>query len=71
MRIFYKNAIKNRKAKYGRSKEKRSDAKLLALALVCNQQGFVKYSKIYSGNISEPGTLCKTLEELAIKTSTV
>ncbi|MBU1678699.1 MAG: transposase, partial [Bacteroidetes bacterium] len=59
------------KAKYGRSKEKRSDAKLLALALVCNQQGFVKYSKIYSGNISEPGTLCKTLEELAIKTSTV
>jgi hypothetical protein len=59
------------KAKYGRSKEKRSDAKLLALALVCNQQGFVKYSKIYSGNVSDPVTLCKTIDELALKTSAV
>lgn len=59
------------KAKYGRSKEKRSDAKLLALALVCNQQGFVKYSKIYSGNISDPVTLCKTIDELTLKTSAI
>lgn len=57
------------KAKFGRSKEKRSDAKLLALALVCNQQGFVKYSKIYSGNIADPVTLGTTIDELALKTS--
>lgn len=59
----------SKKAKYGRSKEKRSDAKLLALALVCNQEGFVKYSKIYSGNVSDPVTLCQTIEDLALKTS--
>lgn len=34
-------------AEYGRSKEKRSDAKLISLALVSNAEGFVKYSKIY------------------------
>jgi len=59
------------KAAFGRSKEKRSDARLLALALVCNRYGFIKYSKIYSGNISEPATLCETLEELALKTSPI
>lgn len=59
----------SKKAQFGRSKEKRSDAKLLALALVCNQQGFVKYSKIYSGNIADPVTLCTTIDELALKTS--
>jgi hypothetical protein len=56
-------------AKYGRSKEKRSDAKLISLALVTNAEGFVKYSKIYSGNISEPSTLLKTVEELSLATS--
>ena len=33
-------------AKFGRSKEKRSDAKLVVLALVINPQGFIKYSSI-------------------------
>ncbi len=59
------------KSAFGRSKEKRSDARLLALALVCNRQGFVKYSKIYSGNISEPTTLGETIEDLALKTSPI
>ena len=31
-------------AKFGRSKEKRSDAKIIVLALVVNTEGFVKYS---------------------------
>ena len=57
------------KAKFGRSKEKRSDAKLLALALVCNQQGFVKHSKIYSGNISDSQTLTQIIQELTKSTS--
>ncbi len=61
----------SKKSKFGRSKEKRSDAKLLALALVCNQEGFVKYSKIYEGNISEPATLCKTIDELAGSTTSI
>lgn len=61
----------SKKAAFGRSKEKRSDARLLALALVTNRHGFVRHSKIYSGNISEPGTLGDTIDELAKKTSPV
>ena len=58
-------------AKFGRSKEKRNDAKLISLALVTNAEGFVKYSKIYQGNISEPSTLLKTIEDLSEATSEV
>ena len=52
------------KAHYGRSKEKRRDAKLLSLALVVDRYGFVKYSRIYEGNIRDSKTLQKTLEDL-------
>lgn len=52
------------KAHYGRSKEKRNDAKLLSLALVVDRYGFVKYSQIYEGNIRESKTLQKTLADL-------
>jgi len=38
-------------AKRGRSKEKRSDAKLVVLALVVNLEGFIKYSNVFEGNI--------------------
>lgn len=51
-------------AQFGRSKEKRSDAKLVSLALVVNAEGFVKHSKIYEGNIYEPHTLLGTVEAL-------
>ena len=47
-------------AKFHRSKEKRNDAKLVALALVVNVEGFVKCSKIFRGNIAD----CKTLEDI-------
>lgn len=56
-------------AKFGRSKEKRSDAKIVALATVINAEGFIKYSRIYQGNISDSKTLDKTIEELSQKTS--
>ncbi len=56
-------------ARYGKSKEKRKDAKLLALALVVNQAGFVKYSKIYQGNIADHKTLGKTVDDLTQNTS--
>ncbi len=51
-------------AKFGRSKEKRTDARLISLALVVNVFGFVKYSKIYAGNISDGSTLEKTINDL-------
>jgi transposase len=56
-------------AQFGRSKEKRSDAKLISLAMVINAEGFAKYSKIYKGNISEPGTLLQTVTVLGAETS--
>jgi hypothetical protein len=51
-------------AQYGRSKEKRTDAKLVSLALLTDGQGFVRRSKIYKGNISEPSTLQAVISEL-------
>jgi hypothetical protein len=56
-------------AKFGRSKEKRSDAKLVVLALVVNPEGFIKYSAILQGNMSDPATLEDMIENLRIKTS--
>jgi len=45
-------------AKFGRSKEKRNDARLVVLGLVINPEGFIKYSSILEGNMAD----CKTLE---------
>lgn len=56
-------------AKFGRSKEKRSDAKLVVLALVINPQGFIKYSAILEGNMSDPRSLEGMINKLRIKTS--
>lgn len=56
-------------ARFGRSKEKRSDAKIVALAAVINAEGFLKYSKIYQGNMSDVKTLETTIAELSAQTS--
>ncbi|MCI0501758.1 MAG: IS1634 family transposase [Epsilonproteobacteria bacterium] len=55
------------KAKRGRSKEKRSDAKIITLAVVLDSSGFIKNSKIFSGNISEPTTLQAMIDDLKIQ----
>jgi len=51
-------------AKRGKSKEKRSDCPLVALALMVDQQGFPVFSQIYKGNQSEPETLEPILQRL-------
>ncbi len=56
-------------AKFARSKEKRSDAKIVAMAAVINAEGFLKYSRIYQGNISDCKTLSITIEDLSMHTS--
>ena len=56
-------------AKFGRSKEKRSDAKLVVLGLVVNPQGFVKYSSVYEGNMADCATLISTIKKLRSNTS--
>jgi transposase len=54
----------SKKARFGISKEKRKDAKLMALAMVTDSSGFIKYSKCYEGNIKDSKTLQATLMDL-------
>jgi len=56
-------------AQYGRSKEKRSDAKLVVLALVVNPEGFIKYSSILEGNMADSKTLEGMIDKLRVNTS--
>ena len=56
----------SRIAKYGRSKEKRTDCPLITLALVVDEKGFPKRSTILEGNVSEPDTLWEILEKLEV-----
>jgi hypothetical protein len=55
-------------AKFGRSKEKRNDARLVVLALVINIEGFIKYSSIHQGNIADCDTLSTMIDKLALHT---
>lgn len=58
----------SQKAQFGRSKEKRSDAKLMVLALSINPEGFITYSSILEGNASDPNTLPDMADKLATNT---
>ena len=61
---FEGSTKKNKKANWGRSKEKRSDCPLVTLGLVIDEMGFPKASKIFKGNVYEADTLLKMLELL-------
>lgn len=63
---FYFESRKDnsRKAKFGRSKEKRNDCKLLVLALCINTDGFIRYSSILEGNTADPKSLPHMIENL-------
>ena len=54
------------KAKRGRSKEKRSDAPIITLAVMLDSSGFVRKSDIFDGNVSEPTTLKEMLDALQV-----
>ncbi|MFH1707357.1 MAG: transposase, partial [Planctomycetota bacterium] len=54
----------NSKAQFGKSKEKRSDCKLLSLALIIDADGFAKYSRLYAGNQYEAHTLKAMINDL-------
>ena len=56
-------------ARFGRSKEKRSDCPLVVLALVVNVEGFIKYSGIYEGNMADCKTLGDMIDKLVSHTS--
>lgn len=67
---FEGNKRHSQLAKYGRSKEKRSDAKLVVLAMVINIEGFIKYSAIHQGNYADTSDINTLLEKLSGNTST-
>ena len=52
-------------AKHAKSKDRRDDRPLITLALTLDGQGFAKQSRVLEGNISEPDTLEKMLDELS------
>lgn len=67
---YFEGEKRNSKlAQFGRSKEKRSDAKLIVLALVVNPEGFLKYSSVFEGNTADSKSLPSIIDNLRIKTS--
>ena len=66
---FEGRKLKSKIAKFGRSKEKRSDCKLVVLAMVVNVEGFIKYSNIFEGNTSDSNSLPMIIDNLRAQTS--
>ena len=62
---FEGSAKSNTIAKYGHSKEKRSDCPLVSLAMVTDRNGRPIYSEIYEGNVAEPRTLSEVLKSIS------
>jgi len=50
---------------FGRSKEKRNDARLVVLGMVINSEGFLKYSHIFQGNTADCETLSCVIDSLS------
>jgi molybdopterin converting factor small subunit len=67
---YFEGSMRSSKiAKFGKSKEKRNDARLVVLAVVINTEGFLKYSQIFEGNISDTKTLEQIIAQLTARTS--
>jgi len=61
---FEGQGLKNLKAQWGRSKEKRDDCKLVTLGLIVDECGFSKYSQLFAGNQFEGETLAGMIKGL-------
>jgi len=61
---FSGSAAEYKKAKRGRSKQKRSDRPLVTLGVVLDERGFIKCSRIFDGNVSEPFTLVDMINDI-------
>ena len=68
--FYYEGEMrKSALARYGRSKEKRSDCPLVVLAIVVNVEGFIKYTAIYEGNMADSKTLGAMIDHLVSATT--
>jgi len=61
---FETRKARSKIAKYGRSKEKRSDCPLVVFSGVINSQGFIRHSRIYEGNKSDITTISDMIKDL-------
>jgi len=59
----------SKQARYGHSKEKRNDARLVVLALVVNIYGFIKYSCIHEGDMTDVDSLSHMIDKLTLNTN--
>jgi len=55
-------------ARYGRSKEKRNDQPIISYGLLTNEQGIIKQSNIYAGNVHEADTFEQQIQALTKET---
>ena len=70
--MYFEGQMNNsQKANFGRSKQKRNDRRLIGLALSIDELGFVRSSRFYNGNISEPGTFIDLITDLSDQLSIV
>jgi len=67
---FTGQMLSSSKADFGRSKQKQTGSKLIGLALSIDSLGFVRYSKFYNGNISEPETFEDMLSDVVCQLDT-
>lgn len=51
-------------AKYGRSKEKRNDCPIVVFAGAIGQEGFIRHSRNYEGNLPDPEALAMMISDL-------
>lgn len=63
---FEGRKAKSEKANYGRSKESRSDCKIVVLALCIDTGGFIRYSAILEGNTADPKSLPEMIENVIL-----
>jgi hypothetical protein len=73
---FEGRKAESKRARFGKSKQKRNDCKQVVFTGVINAQGFIRYSRIYDGNTADIATLPDMVADLkrhsgAIKDKTV
>lgn len=69
--MYFSGQMKGRqRAQFGRSKQKQSGSRLIGLALSIDSLGFIRYSRFYNGNVSEPGTFNDMLGEVVAQLDT-
>jgi len=61
---FEGSALECDKAKHGQNKQKRHDRPQVTVGFVLDQHGFLKKSRVFNGNVSEPSTLMEMVQDM-------